>query len=64
MGELTNKLFLDSRKAEELLEKGYLGADLHVHSSASSDVIPSPNVQPEQLYEKKVSRAIADDIRS
>jgi len=55
MGELTNKLFLDSRKAEELLEKGYLGADLHVHSSASSDVIPSPNVQPEAIIRKEKS---------
>ena len=50
-----DKMFVDINKAEELLEKGYMGADLHVHSSASYDVIPSISVTPQAIIQKEKS---------
>jgi len=53
MGELNDKTFIDIRKAREFLGKGFLGADLHVHSSASYDVIPSMDATPESIVRRE-----------
>jgi len=43
---------LDHGRARALLEQGWQGADLHVHTLHSYDVIPTPHVDPLHLYQK------------
>ena len=58
MKELSDRVFIDSNNAKSLLDRGYSAADLHVHSSASYDVIPSKNVSPQAILEKERSRGL------
>ncbi len=46
------KRILEKREGEQKKRKGWLAVDLHVHSSCSHDVLPSPEFHPEVLYQK------------
>lgn len=42
---------ITSEKAAELMEEGWMRADLHVHTTCSFDVLPVKDLHPESLYE-------------
>jgi predicted metal-dependent phosphoesterase TrpH len=46
------KKLISSERAEDLIEKGWKRADLHVHTTCSFDVLPARDLHPESLYEK------------
>lgn len=41
---------ITSEKAAELMEEGWMRADLHVHTTCSFDVLPVKDLHPESLY--------------
>lgn len=42
---------ITSEKAAELMEEGWMRADLHVHTTCSFDVLPVKDLHPESLYQ-------------
>lgn len=44
--------FLTNEQAAEKQSDEWIAADLHVHSSCSYDVLPSPDLHPEAIYQK------------
>lgn len=47
----TMEQIIDPHEARRLREEGWLAADLHVHSTCSPDVLPSPDFEPETIYQ-------------
>lgn len=56
--DITKQRIIPSGKAEELLENGWLKADLHVHTSCSYDVPNSKCTKPHNLMDKALAEGL------
>lgn len=50
--------FLTANQAVAKQNDDWIAADLHVHSSCSYDVLPSPELHPEALYQKAYKKGL------
>lgn len=50
---------LDTHVGKTFIEDGWQSADLHVHTTCSHDVLPSPDFHPEAIYRKAMKQGLS-----
>jgi predicted metal-dependent phosphoesterase TrpH len=50
---------LDAQEGKNHLNDGWMSADLHVHSTCSHDVLPSPDFHPEAIYQAAMDKGLS-----